>query len=61
MNAMRVEKVFKGAIELTNEVTLPEAGAMRLAGLGKDLLGIDETRAGFEKRRIKLDVRLPRN
>ena len=29
MNAMRMEKMFKGAGELTNEVTLPEADVMR--------------------------------
>ncbi|MEM1160819.1 MAG: FAD-dependent oxidoreductase, partial [Pseudomonadota bacterium] len=29
MNAMRMEKAFKGAGELTNEVTLPEADVMR--------------------------------
>ena len=35
MNAMRMEKMFKGASELTTEVTLPEAGAMRFACLDK--------------------------
>ncbi|MDX1430856.1 MAG: FAD-dependent oxidoreductase [Gammaproteobacteria bacterium] len=35
MNAMRMEKMFKGAAELTNEVTLPEAGLMRFARLDK--------------------------
>ncbi len=40
MNAMRLEKGFKGAAELTNEVTLAEAGAMRFAKLDKgDFLG----------------------
>ena len=29
LNALRLEKGFKGASELTNEVTLPEAGVMR--------------------------------
>ena len=29
MNVMRLEKGFKGAGELTNEVTLPEADVMR--------------------------------
>ena len=29
MNAMRLEKAFKGAGELTNEATLPEADVMR--------------------------------
>ncbi|MDX1541503.1 MAG: FAD-dependent oxidoreductase, partial [Geminicoccaceae bacterium] len=35
MNAMRLEKAFKGASELTNEVTLPEADVMRFVKLGK--------------------------
>ncbi|MBF2759945.1 MAG: FAD-dependent oxidoreductase [Ectothiorhodospiraceae bacterium AqS1] len=35
MNAMRMEKMFKGASELTNEVTLPEADVMRFARLDK--------------------------
>ncbi|MDH5530400.1 MAG: FAD-dependent oxidoreductase, partial [Paracoccaceae bacterium] len=39
MNVMRMEKGFKGAGELTNEVTLPEAGVMRFARLDKDYLG----------------------
>ena len=33
MNAMRMEKGFKGAGELTNEVTLPEADVMRFVNL----------------------------
>ena len=36
MNAMRMEKGFPGAGELTNEVTLPEAGAMRFVKLEKE-------------------------
>ena len=35
MNAMRMEKAFRGAAELTNEVTLPEAGVMRFVKLDK--------------------------
>ena len=35
LNAMRLEKGFKGASELTNEVTLPEAGVMRFCKLDK--------------------------
>ncbi len=35
MNAMRLEKMFKGAGELTNEVTLPEADVMRFVRLDK--------------------------
>ncbi len=35
MNVMRLEKAFKGASELTNEVTLPEADVMRFVRLNK--------------------------
>jgi len=35
MNSMRLEKAFKGAGELTNEVTLPEADVMRFVKLDK--------------------------
>jgi len=45
MNAMRMEKAFKGAGELTNEVTLPEADVMRFVKLDKDYLGVEATRA----------------
>ncbi|MEM7733942.1 MAG: glycine cleavage T C-terminal barrel domain-containing protein, partial [Pseudomonadota bacterium] len=45
MNALRMEKMFKGAGELTNEVTLPEADVMRFAKLDKDYLGVAPTRA----------------
>ena len=45
MNAMRMEKGFKGAGELTNEVTLPEADVMRFVKLDKDFLGKAETEA----------------
>jgi dimethylglycine dehydrogenase len=43
MNAMRMEKMFKGAGELTNEVTLPEADVMRFVKLDKDYLGKEQT------------------
>ena len=46
MNAMRMEKAFKGAGELTNEVTLPEADVMRFVRLDKDFLGRAQTEAG---------------
>ncbi|QFT99909.1 4-methylaminobutanoate oxidase (formaldehyde-forming) (plasmid) [Roseovarius sp. THAF8] len=49
MNALRMEKAFKGAGELTNEVTLPEADVMRFARLDKDYLGADATRASAEQ------------
>jgi len=45
MNAMRIEKAFKGAGELTNEVTLPEADVMRFVKLDKEFLGKAETQA----------------
>ncbi|MEM9249582.1 MAG: FAD-dependent oxidoreductase [Pseudomonadota bacterium] len=43
MNVMRMEKAFKGAGELTNEVTLREADVMRFARADKDYIGRDET------------------
>lgn len=46
MNAMRMEKMFKGAGELTNEVTLPEADVMRFVKLDKpDFVGKAATEA----------------
>ncbi len=36
MNVLRMEKMFKGAGELTNEVTLPEAHVMRFVKLDKE-------------------------
>lgn len=49
MNALRMEKGFKGAGELTNEVTLPEADVMRFARLDKDYLGAEITRDSAER------------
>jgi dimethylglycine dehydrogenase len=44
LNALRLEKGFKGASELTNEVTLPEADVMRFVRLDKgDFIGRDAT------------------
>jgi len=44
MNSLRMEKAFKGAAELTNEVTLPEADVMRFAKMdGHDFVGKDAT------------------
>jgi dimethylglycine dehydrogenase len=43
MNALRMEKGFKGAGELTNEVTLPEADVMRFVKLDKDFFGKAQT------------------
>ncbi|MEM1298278.1 MAG: FAD-dependent oxidoreductase [Pseudomonadota bacterium] len=39
MNSMRMEKMFKGAGELTNEVTLPEADVMRFVKMDKEFVG----------------------
>ncbi|WP_147124259.1 FAD-dependent oxidoreductase [Shimia ponticola] len=43
MNVMRMEKGFKGAGELTNEVTLAEADVLRFARSDKDYLGRNKT------------------
>ncbi|WP_170451103.1 FAD-dependent oxidoreductase [Ruegeria arenilitoris] len=43
MNALRMEKAFKGAGELTNEVTLAEADVLRFACTDKEYLGKDRT------------------
>ncbi|MDA4845389.1 FAD-dependent oxidoreductase [Hoeflea poritis] len=48
MNAMRMEKMFKGAGELTNEVTLPEADVMRFVKPDKgDFVGKEATEASL--------------
>ncbi len=49
MNAMRMEKAFPGAGELTNEVTLPEANVGRFMTLDKDYLGVEATRVSAEQ------------
>ncbi len=49
MNVMRMEKAFKGAGELTNEVTLPEADVMRFVKVDKGgFIGRDATIASAE-------------
>ncbi len=48
MNVMRMEKGFKGAGELTNEVTLPEADVMRFVRNDKNYLGKDESLANAD-------------
>lgn len=48
MNAMRMEKAFKGAGELTNEVTLPEADVMRFVKMDKDFVGKEATQASLD-------------
>ena len=52
MNALRMEKMFKGASELTNEVTLAEADMMRFARLDKPggFVGREATRRSAEHR-----------
>ena len=49
MNALRMEKMFKGAGELTNEVTLPEADVMRFVKLDKEFVGKEATEASLSK------------
>lgn len=49
MNALRMEKGFKGAGELTNEVTLPEADVMRFVKMDKDFFGKELTQASLDK------------
>ncbi len=53
MNAMRMEKMFKGASELTNEVTLPEADVMRFVRLDKPggFIGVEATRQSAESKK----------
>lgn len=48
MNAMRMEKGFKGAAELTNEVTLREADVMRFVDESKEFLGKSASLDGSE-------------
>jgi dimethylglycine dehydrogenase len=49
MNVMRMEKMFKGAGELTNEVTLPEADVMRFVKMDKgDFRGRNATEASLD-------------
>lgn len=48
MNVLRMEKMFQGAGELTNEVTLPEAGVMRFVKMDKEFAGKEQTQASLE-------------
>jgi dimethylglycine dehydrogenase len=48
MNVMRMEKMFKGAGELTNEVTLPEADVMRFVKMDKAFYGKDATQQSLD-------------
>jgi len=49
MNILRMEKGFKGAGELTNEVTLPEADVMRFVKTDKSFLGKDASLANDDE------------
>lgn len=50
LNSMRLEKGFKGAGELTNEVTLPEADVMRFVKLAdREFVGKEATEASVAK------------
>ena len=51
MNSMRMEKGFPGASELTNEVTLAEAGVMRFVDMSKDFIGRQATKASLDSPR----------
>ena len=48
MNVMRMEKMFKGAGELTNEVTLPEADVMRFVKMEKEFIGRTATHTSLD-------------
>jgi len=48
MNVMRMEKMFKGAGELTNEVTLPEADVMRFVKMDKEFIGKAATQKSMD-------------
>lgn len=50
MNVLRLEKAFKGAAELTNEVTLIEADAIRFARLDRDFLGSGATLKSLDRK-----------
>jgi len=53
MNIMRMEKGFKGAGELTNEVTLPEADVMRFVKVDKgEFLGKEATVASMQSNKL---------
>ena len=53
MNVMRMEKGFKGAGELTNEVTLPEADVMRFVKMDKgEFVGKAATETSLKSNRL---------
>ncbi len=49
MNILRMEKMFQGAGELTNEVTLPEAGVMRFVKMDKQFFGKQQTQESLDR------------
>ncbi|WP_108880092.1 FAD-dependent oxidoreductase [Anderseniella sp. Alg231-50] len=49
MNILRMEKMFQGAGELTNEVTLPEAGVMRFVKMEKQFFGRQQTQDSLDR------------
>ena len=49
MNILRMEKMFRGAGELTNEVTLPEADVMRFVKMDKQFFGRQQTQESLDK------------
>jgi len=52
MNCLRMEKMFPGSSELTNEVTLPEANVMRFVKVDKgEFQGRDQTMASLNSKR----------
>ncbi|MDA0701632.1 MAG: FAD-dependent oxidoreductase [Proteobacteria bacterium] len=49
LNSMRLEKGFRGALELTNEVTLPEADVMRFVKMDKgEFIGREATQRSLD-------------
>ncbi len=48
MNVLRLEKAFKGAAELTNEVTVAEADVLRFVKLDKQFVGKEATVANLD-------------
>ena len=49
MNILRMEKMFQGAGEMTNEVTLPEAGVMRFVKMDREFFGRQQTQESLHK------------
>ena len=49
MNVLRLEKAFKGAAELTNEVDLVEADVMKFTDLSKKFIGSEATQQSLSR------------